>query len=172
MTSLESISLTMQDQSNPVAVQEKTDNAIEILKILGLPLITQFATRFVTDARVIYVGDTGDKTALFSSKVLEKLNVTVNLHGTLPDIVLYYRKENWLLLVEVLARHGPINPKCHSELAGIFRTSTAGIVYVTAFPSRLLMAVFFSWKTEVWCADTPSYLIHFDGHSFLGPFQD
>jgi len=28
-----------------------------------------------------------------------------------------------------------------------------------------------SWKTEVWCADAPTHLIHFDGERFLGPYE-
>ena len=28
-----------------------------------------------------------------------------------------------------------------------------------------------SWETEVWCADAPSHLIHFDGERFLGPYE-
>ena len=27
-----------------------------------------------------------------------------------------------------------------------------------------------SWETEVWVADAPSHLIHFDGERFLGPY--
>jgi len=27
-----------------------------------------------------------------------------------------------------------------------------------------------SWESEVWVADAPSHLIHFDGERFLGPY--
>ena len=27
-----------------------------------------------------------------------------------------------------------------------------------------------SWETEVWVADAPSHLIHFNGERFLGPY--
>ena len=138
-------------------------------------VITQFAPRFVPGAEVVYVGDTGDKTAYLASDILYELGVSVNLRGKMPDTILYSRERNWLLLIEAVTSHGPVNPKRHSELADVFRNSTAGIVYVTAFPSRTLMARFLndiSWETEVWCADAPTHLIHFDGESFLGPFQD
>jgi BsuBI/PstI restriction endonuclease domain len=26
-----------------------------------------------------------------------------------------------------------------------------------------------SWKTEVWVAESPAHMIHFDGERFLGP---
>ena len=28
-----------------------------------------------------------------------------------------------------------------------------------------------AWETEVWIADAPDHLVHFDGDKFLGPFQ-
>ena len=27
------------------------------------------------------------------------------------------------------------------------------------------------WETEVWVADAPDHLIHFDGERFLGPYE-
>jgi hypothetical protein len=29
-----------------------------------------------------------------------------------------------------------------------------------------------SWETEVWVAEDPDHLIHFDGERFLGPYPD
>jgi adenine-specific DNA-methyltransferase len=46
---------------------------------------------------------------------------------------------------------------------------------VTAFPGRDVMRSFLSqisWETEVWVADDPDHLIHFDGERFLGPYPD
>ena len=34
------------------------------------------------------------------------------------------------------------------------------------FPSQI------SWETEVWIAEHPDHLIHFDGERFLGPYPD
>jgi hypothetical protein len=28
-----------------------------------------------------------------------------------------------------------------------------------------------AWETEVWVADAPSHLIHFNGERFLGPYD-
>ena len=28
-----------------------------------------------------------------------------------------------------------------------------------------------SWETEVWYADAPTHLIHFNGERFLGPYE-
>ena len=29
-----------------------------------------------------------------------------------------------------------------------------------------------SWESEVWIAEDPEHLIHFDGERFLGPYPD
>ncbi|MEU9456791.1 BsuBI/PstI family type II restriction endonuclease [Streptomyces sp. NPDC048277] len=28
-----------------------------------------------------------------------------------------------------------------------------------------------AWETDVWCADNPTHLIHFNGERFLGPYN-
>jgi hypothetical protein len=46
-------------------------------------------------------------------------------------------------------------------------------VYVTAFLTRQMMKEYLpviSWSTEVWVADAPDHLIHFNGDRFLGPY--
>ncbi len=137
-------------------------------------IITGFAPRFAPGAEVIYVGDTGDKADYFQEHRLADLGVTLNPHGKMPDVNLYYTTNNWLLLVESVTSHGPVDPKRHNELAELFGGARASLVYVTAFPDRTVMARYLraiSWETEVWCADAPSHLIHFDGERFLGPYQ-
>ena len=99
--------------------------------------------------------------------------MAVDGHGKMPDVVLYYPEREWLLLVESVTSHGPVDGKRHEELALVFAKSRAGLVYVTAFPSRSIMARYvgeIAWETEVWCADAPSHLIHFNGARFLGPY--
>lgn len=92
----------------------------------------------------------------------------------MPDVVLYYTEKDWLLLIESVTSHGPVDAKRHSELARLFAASTASLVYITAFPNRAVMSRYLgeiAWETEVWVADAPSHLIHFDGERFLGPYQ-
>ena len=99
----------------------------------------------------------------------------VDKHGKMPDVILYYREKNWLLLVESVTSSGPVDGKRHAELARLFAVATAGLVYVTAFPSRSVMTRYLgeiAWETEVWVADAPSHLIHFNGPRFLGPYSD
>ncbi|MBO6920206.1 MAG: hypothetical protein JJ858_17400 [Rhizobiaceae bacterium] len=138
-------------------------------------IIEEFAPRFAPNSLLIYAGDTGAKFGFFDEKQLSDLGVEVDSHGKMPDVILHFVEKNWLLLVESVTSHGPVDGKRHKELSDLFSGSTAGIVYVTAFPDRSFMGRYLSeiaWETEVWVADAPSHLIHFNGIRFLGPYED
>jgi adenine-specific DNA-methyltransferase len=52
--------------------------------------------------------------------------------------------------------------------------SAAGRVYVTAFLDKAdfrKYAADIAWETEVWIAETPDHMIHFNGPKFLGPYR-
>lgn len=137
-------------------------------------IIEDFAPRFAPGSVLVYVGDTGDKWAYFDAGLLAELGVRVDSHGKMPDVVLYYTEKDWLLLVESVTSHGPVDGKRHDELTDLFANSKPGLVYVSAFPNRAIMGQYLgeiAWETEVWVADTPSHLIHFDGARFLGPYN-
>lgn len=136
-------------------------------------IIEDFAPRYLPGSQLIYAGDTGEKWGYFDAKALSDLGVHVDSHGKMPDVVLYWPEKKWLILVECVTSHGPVNPKRHTELERLFEGSTAGIVYVTAFPDRSTMGKHLSgiaWETEVWVANSPSHMIHFNGERFLGPY--
>jgi len=137
-------------------------------------VIEDFGPRFAPGSKLVYAGDTGDKWGYFDAVLLAELGVHVDSHGKMPDVVLYDPERNWLLLVESVTSHGPVDAKRHSELAKLFEGSNAGLVYVTAFATRAAMGRYLNeiaWETEVWVADSPSHLIHFDGERFLGPHK-
>ncbi|MDX1524496.1 MAG: BsuBI/PstI family type II restriction endonuclease, partial [Anaerolineae bacterium] len=49
---------------------------------------------------------------------------------------------------------------------------SAGRIYVSAFPDFTTFKSFLAeiaWETEVWLAEIPDHLIHFNGDRFLGP---
>ncbi len=138
-------------------------------------IIEEFGPNFAPGSVLIYAGDTGEKWGYFDEKALSDLGVQVDSHGKMPDVVLYFKEKNWLLLIEAVTSHGPVNPKRHEELAALFQKSSAGLVYVTAFPTKRAMARYLSdisWETEVWIAENPTHLIHFDGKRFLGPYVE
>jgi adenine-specific DNA-methyltransferase len=138
-------------------------------------IIEQFAPRFVPGGVLVYAGDTGEKWGYVDRKVLAQLGMDMDTHGKMPDVVLYYPANNWLLLVESVTSHGPVDAKRHEELRALFVKSKVGIVYVTAFPTRAIMKRYLgdiAWETEVWIAEAPTHLIHFDGKRFLGPYKE
>lgn len=138
-------------------------------------IISDFCPCFTPGAHVIYVGDTDEKYAHFEREYLKGLGVDIAEHGKIPDVVVHDVKRNWLLLIEAVTSHGPINPKRHGELVKLFAGSKAGLVFVTTFPDRstwIKYAKEISWETEVWIAEDATHLIHYDGERFLGPYTE
>ncbi|MEM7762204.1 MAG: BsuBI/PstI family type II restriction endonuclease, partial [Cyanobacteria bacterium P01_A01_bin.40] len=137
-------------------------------------IVMEFGPRFVPGSEVIYLGDTGAKEDFFKPERLAELGVTANRKGKLPDVILYWSRKDWLLLIESVISHGAVDSKRHNELATLFAEATSGLIYVTAFPDRKTMAKYLadiSWETEVWTADAPTHMIHFNGDRFLGPHE-
>jgi len=137
-------------------------------------IVEEFAPRFVPKGQLLYVGDTGDKHGYFDVDTLKQLDVALDRHAKLPDVVIYSIEKKWLFLVESVTSHGPVDPKRQAELERLFGESPAGLVYVSAFPSRKHFLKYMkniAWETEVWIADAPSHMIHFNGDKFLGPYK-
>ena len=152
-----------------VTIQLKTGKHYRLIKVL----IEEFIPHFVPASKILYVGDTGKKWGYFDEAGLAALGVKMNIHGKMPDVVIHYPAKNWILLIEAVTSHGPVNAKRREELAQLFAASTAGAVYVTAFPTRADMTRYLtdiSWEIEVWIAEAPTHLIHFNGERFLGPW--
>ncbi len=135
----------------------------------------EFGPRFVPGGTLVYAGDTGDKWGYFDEQLLASLGIDVDNHGKMPDVVIYYPERNWLILAEAVTSHGPVDAKRHKELQAMFLRCKAGLVFVSAFPNRKTFTKYLeaiSWETEVWIADNPTHLIHFNGTRFLGPYTD
>jgi len=142
--------------------------------VLVKKIIDEFCPLFTPDGYVVYVGDTQAKWAYFDSDALALLNVRVDEHGKMPDVVAHHAERNWLVLIEAVTSHGPVNPKRREELKTLFAGANAGLVFVTAFLDRKAMVKYLndiSWETEVWIAESPTHLIHFNGERFLGPYE-
>jgi adenine-specific DNA-methyltransferase len=135
-------------------------------------IVSEFGPRFAPGAKLLYLGDTAKKSIVFEKDLLAKLNVPVSEHGKFADIILYDEKKNWLFLIEAVTVHGPVSPKRHVEMEKMLRRCPAGRVYVTAFLDLATFKKFvneIAWETEVWIAEMPSHMIHYNGDKFLGP---
>lgn len=143
--------------------------------VLVEKIIDDFCSVFTPAGKVVYVGDTDEKFAYFDDALLQSLGVQIESHGKMPDVVIYHGQKNWLVLIEAVTSHGPVNPKRMSELKKLFKGCKVGLVFVTAFLDRQAMLRYLdeiSWETEVWVAESPTHLIHFNGERFLGPYPD
>lgn len=149
---------------------------------LHADIIHEFCPRFVGEGgKVLYIGDTassrneGGKLMVLDTKYLESLGVPPMSHDKLPDVVVYDDKREWLFLIEAVTSHGPVSLKRWLELEEALARCKVGRVYVTAFPHRSEFrknAADIAWETEVWIADNPDHMIHFNGDRFLGPHNN
>lgn len=139
---------------------------------LQVAIVEQFAERFAPGALLLYLGDTAKKSLLVEETLLAELGVQITKHDKLPDVVLYLKERNWLFLIEAVTSHGPVSPKRKFELDEVLRESAAELIYVSAFPdfSEFRKHVHdIAWETEVWIAENPDHMIHFNGEKFLRP---
>lgn len=143
--------------------------------VLIKEVIEQFAPRFTPGGRVVYIGDAGEKHLVNDTEYFAELGVEIDPHDKMPDVVIHYAERDWLILVEAVTSHGPVNMLRHNQLKDLFAGSRAGLVFVTTFLDRQAMRQYLpeiAWETEVWVADAPTHLIHFNGERFLGPYPD
>ena len=135
-------------------------------------IIESFRPEFAPGSVVLYVGDTAQKDKYQHVELLAELQLVCDTHDKIPDVVLYDAQRQWLFLIEAVTTHGPISPERMLQLAEWSRNCPAGKVYVTAFLDKATYrkyAADIAWETEVWLADAPQHLIHFNGDRFIGP---
>jgi adenine-specific DNA-methyltransferase len=138
-------------------------------------IIEEFCPRYTPGGKVIYIGDAGNKLTANELQYFEQLGFHIDRHGKMPDVIVLLPEKKWLVLIEAVTSHGPIDLKRHNELKELFGGGEYGLVFVTAFESRRAMHRFLSdiaWETEVWVSDAPSHLIHFNGERYLGPYPE
>lgn len=138
-------------------------------------IIEDFLPRYGYGAEVLYVGDTSDKYLFLEKDKLEALNFFEISHEELPDVIAYSKEKNWLYLIEAVHSSGPISELRLIQLQKLTKECKAEIVYVTAFLNRSKFRQFITdiaWETEVWIADNPDHLVHFNGDKFLGPYKE
>ncbi len=137
---------------------------------LQIKIINDLMPRFCSCAAVIYMGDTANKSFEVDRKALKKLGISFSEHDKLPDVVLYDKKKNHLLLIEAVTSHGPISPKRQIELQKTLKGCKAVKIFISVFPGfkefkRHIDNI--AWETEVWIATNPGHMVHFNGPKFF-----
>ena len=135
-------------------------------------IIEDFAPIFAPGAEVLYVGDTDNKDLIKNKKKLLELGIDMQEHTKLPDVVLYREDKNWVYFVESVTSVGPINDKRIIEIGEMTQECKASKIYVTAFLDKETFRKFsheIAFETEVWIANRPEHMIHYNGDRFFGP---
>ncbi len=138
---------------------------------LQIAIVEFFGLHFTPDSTVLYLGDVGNKSVIYEKEMLEELGVPVTAHGKLPDIILYDEAKNLLFLIEAVTSHGPIRPGRLFELERLLKNCIPKRIYISAFfdfaeygrhKSKI------AWETEVWIAEIPEHMIHYNGDRYMG----
>ena len=104
----------------------------------------------------------------------KEIGISIDKHGEMQDLIKELPDQKWLLLIEDVTSHGPFDIKRQYELGSLFGGSSYGFGFITVFESGRVMNRYLAiidWETDVWVAESPSHLIHFNGDRFLGPYS-
>lgn len=136
-------------------------------------IIEDFLPNFGYNATILYIGDASEKQMYTYSQKMKDLGLNLKDRGMLPDIVAFSEDKQWLYVIEAVHSSNPLNPeRCIELQRTILKNCPYGVVYVTAFLTKKDFSKWLTqiaWETEVWLADNPEHLIHFNGDKFLGP---
>lgn len=138
-------------------------------------VINNFLPLFGHKATVLYIGDTSDKKMYRYNDKMAELGLAIEDRGMLPDIIAYSEDKDWIFLIEAVHSSNPLNPeRCIELRRSVLKGCNKGIVFVTAFLTRndfRKWVAEIAWETEVWLAENPEHMIHFNGDMFFGPYK-
>ena len=143
--------------------------------LLVKAIIEVFCARWSPGAAILGIRDPKRKVVHLHSKALAALGVTLDSAAKLPDVIIHHKAKNRLFLIEAVIKDGPVDEQRRKELQDLFAGVTAHLVFLTAVETRSTMQTFaedFAWESEVWIAEDPDHMIHFNGERFLGPYPD
>ena len=138
--------------------------------VLQKSIVEDFLTRFGMGTEVLYIGDTNNKFLYKNDEVLDHIGFFTLEHEELPDIVAYCKEKNLLFLIEAVHSAGPMSEIRVMKLKKQLENCTAIPIFVTTFLNKKEFRKWvteIAWETEVWIADTPDHMIHFNGYKFL-----
>lgn len=133
----------------------------DILEILAPSYIHYF--------NPVYIGDTRNKMLFVNQAVCKKLNLELDEHDQLPDVIVYNDQTNILYAIESVTSVGPVNETRKEEIKRLLtkkiKNLAYGLVLITAFPDRKTFRKFveeIAWETKVWIAEEHFGIIHFE----------
>lgn len=131
-------------------------------------IVADFAPRHVRCPRVFRPGRKVDRAAL------AQLGIQLWAPVIAPDVVIHDLESDWLFLVDAASAQRHMDESRRNALAAHFATSCKGLIFFSAFAdgaaySRCAETI--AWHTNVWIADAPDHMIHFNGERFLEPYS-
>jgi type II restriction enzyme len=136
-------------------------------------IIEEFLPRYGNGCEILYLGDAANKFLVKQDDKLKELGVFELSHDSLPDVIAYNATKNWLYLIEAFYSSGPMSEERIFELKKSLEKCSAELIFITAFISKgefRKNVQNIGWESEVWTADNPDHMIHFNGDKFLGPY--
>lgn len=138
---------------------------------LQIAVIQSFCPRFTPDATILYLCDATNKFVIYEKEELEKLGVPITMHEKLPYIILYDGARKLLFLIEVVTSRRPVSHRRLFELERMLKNCIPKRVYISAFLDfaeygRHELQI--AWETEVWIAEIPEHMIHYNGDRYMG----
>lgn len=135
-------------------------------------IIEEFLPRYGFGASVLYVGDAEDKFLHLDRDVLSEIHFFNLDHEELPDVIAFSKEKNLLYLIEAYHSTGEWSELRLRTIKRKLNESgcTAIPLFFTAFENKNSFrqkAKDIAWETEVWIADNPDHIIHFNGYKFL-----
>lgn len=137
-------------------------------------IIEEFLPRYGKNSKVLDIGDTSNKFLYRQDTKLKELGFFDLAHDELPDIITYDENKNWLYLIEAVHSSGPMSEERILELKRLLKSCKAELIFITAFTSKTIFRKYvqdIAYETEVWTADNPDHVIHFNGDKFFGPYN-
>lgn len=121
-----------------------------------------YATRFLPDYQVIYIDDgDGDRITPEQQGVLADAGITITIHDSMPDVLLWNPQDNCLWVIEAVTSDGEVDiHKMESMKAFALRNGKAGIGFTTTY---------LTWKKA---AERQSALKNLAGGSYMWILED
>lgn len=133
-------------------------------------IINNFLPRFGFGAEILYIGDTVDKYLVREEEKLKDIGFFELEHEELPDIVAYSQEKNLLYMIEAVHSSGQMGEIRVKKLKDKLFNCKAELIFISAFENKKSFRKFsddIAWESEVWIAESPDHMIHFNGYKFL-----
>lgn len=131
-------------------------------------IVEDFSSRHVRSPRVFLPRRKADRERLF------ELEIPQYDPATAPDVLIHDLERDWLFLFDAVNSRRHMDEARREKLEAQFAPCGKRLLFFSAFADRDAFSHFaesIGWETEVWIADAPDHMIHYNGRQFLGPYS-